>query len=123
MLDGQRGSSLITNQHCVIANPGIVFACDVVERDIVVSERRHGVVNNRHGVVVTLGINVLNGVAISPIILSSPTKRSVVVAVFTEHAPSGARVSLGGMSSLASSMALLPKHGAVVILLLPSTTV
>jgi hypothetical protein len=115
-------SNPVVDEHCIIADRGVVFACHVVERGVVVSERQHGIINNWHGVVVTLGIDVLNGVAISPIILSSPTKRIVVVAVFTERAPSGGRVLLGGMSSSVSSMVSLPERSVVVIVLLPSTT-
>ena len=115
-------SNPVVDEHCIIADRGVVFACDVVERGVVVSERRHGIIDNWHGVVVTLGIDVLNGVAISPIILSLPTKRIVVVAVFTERAPSGGRVLLGGMSSSVSSMVSLPERSVVVIVLLPSTT-
>ena len=126
-------SNLVVNENCIIVDRGIIFVRDVVKRGVVftcnvvkhgikVSERWLGIVDNWHGVVVTLGIDVLNGVAISPIILSSPTERSVVVTVFTEREPSGARVSLGGMSSSASSMASSPERGVVVIVLLPSTT-
>ena len=126
-------SNLVVNENCIIVDRGIIFVRDVVKRGVVftcnvvkhgikVSERWLGIVHNWHGVVVTLGIDVLNGVAISPIILSSPTERSVVVTVFTEREPSGARVSLGGMSSSASSMASSPERGVVVIVLLPSTT-
>ena len=62
-------SNPVVNEHCIIADRGIVFACDVVERGvIVVSEHRHGVMDNRHGAVVTLGIDVWDGVATSLII-------------------------------------------------------
>ena len=116
-------SNPVVNKNCIIIDRGIVFVRDVVERVVVVGERRHGVVNNWLGVAVTLGINVLNGVAISPILLSWPTERSAIDAVFTEREPSGARVSVVGvMSSSASSMATSPKRGIVIIVLLPSTT-
>ncbi len=62
-------SNPVVDKHCVIADRGVVFARDVVEHGVVVvSERRHGVIDNRHGVVVTLGIDVRNGVATSLII-------------------------------------------------------
>ena len=62
-------SNPVVDEHCVIADRGVVFARDVVKRGVVVvSERRHGVIDNWHGVVVTLGINVRNGVATSLII-------------------------------------------------------
>ncbi len=71
-------SNPVVDEHCVIADRGVVFARDVVERGvavvrecrhgvsvavgvIVVRERRHGVIATRHGVVVTLGIDVPNG--------------------------------------------------------------
>ena len=56
-----------------------------------------GVIGNQRGIVAKLGIN--------------------------EHDPSSARVFLGSMEPLVSSMALLPKGGIVVIVLLPSSTV
>ncbi len=59
----------VVDEHCVIANRGVVFVRDVDERGVkVVSERAHGVIDNWHGVVVTLGIGVWNGVATSLII-------------------------------------------------------
>ena len=63
------GSNPVVDEHCIIADRGVVFARDVVEHGgVVVSERRHGVIDNWHGVVVTLGINVWNGVTTSLII-------------------------------------------------------
>ena len=113
-------SNPVIDEHFVIADRGVVFARDVVERGvavvsecrhgvsvvvgvIVVRERRHGVIDTRHGVVVTLGIDVRNG--------SSPTKLSVVVVTFTEREPSGPC----SMSSSASSMASSPERGVAVI--------
>ncbi len=111
----------MVDEHCVIADHGVVVARDVV------CERRHGVIANRHGVVPKPGIYAtkrdLSSVGISPIILSSPLKCSLVVAVVTERTQSGTRVSLGGMASLASSMALSTERSIVVIVVLPSTTV
>ena len=85
---------------------------------------RHGVVANPRGVVAKLGINVTesapNGVATSTIIAASP-KRSIVVAVVTDHALSGMGLSPNSVGSLPSSMASSlsgrassPKHGVVV---------
>ena len=65
-------SNPVVNEHCVIANRGIVFARDIVERGVVVSKRRHGLVDNWGGVVGTLGIGVPNGVAISLIYYHCP---------------------------------------------------
>jgi hypothetical protein len=118
---------VIAKHTVLVAKLGVVAEHGVVVSKLGVVAVRHVIVGNRCGVVAKLGIDVIerahNCVANSPIILSAPPERSVVVTIIAERAPSGARVSLGCMESSASGMALLPKGGIVVIGLLPSTTV
>ena len=113
-------SNPVVDQRCVIANRGVIVPRDVV------SERRHGVIANMQTVVAKPGIDATerdtNRVAISLIRLSLPPELGVVVLIITEHAQSSARVLLGGMASLVSSIALSTEHGVVVIVVLPSTT-
>jgi len=97
-------SNPVVDEHFVIADRGVVFARDVVERGvIVVSERRHGV-----SVVVVSGVVITkrapSGVASSPRLASSP-KRAVVVA---KRAPNGTWSLLSGVVSS-------PERGVVVI--------
>ena len=97
-------SNPVVDEHFVIADRGVIFAPDIVERGvIVVGERRHGI-----SVVVVSGVVVTerapSGVASSPRLASSP-ERAVVVA---ERAPSGT-------ASLLSGVVSSPERGVVVI--------
>jgi len=88
------------------------FPAKVVSERGVVVVLRHGVVSERGVVAVRNGISVVGN------------QRGIVAKLgINERDPIGARVSLGSMESSASGMALSPKGGIVVIVLLPSTTV
>ena len=87
----------------------------IAKRGVVVSEG--GVVAMQHGVVSKRRVVTVQNCVIS-------NQRGIVAKLgIDERAPSGARVLQGSMESLAIGMALLPKVGIVVIVLLPSTTV